>query len=265
MPDIRGNAYGLTCLCPIRPGAAYDDSGRSHLELIRCKLDSWALNERSPMARVPNTYLSRFFVLDRVIYQGVDLLKIWPQPRPAKEDRLKSAYLVFSSNFHGTDIDPYLYGMWEGARESIIDVFQHCVGFDSVNSAATFCQYIRRCRVETTFYFNGSTDESLAEQLKGLYLKQELSRFVFEHEGQPDDVVQQAFIEFLARVRPDDLSSPTWRPGASSLDVAVDYGPSHSLDGSQERTSREVPSAGGSDVDTTTKGDDRDFQPSEVA
>lgn len=265
MPDIRGNAYGLTTLCPIRPGANYQRSARSHIELIRSKLDSWRLHEHSPMAQVPNTYLCRFYVLDRVVYQGIDLLKFWPQPHTAKEDRLKSAYLVFSSNFHGTELDPYLYGMWDHARESIMDLWQHCIAFDAVNSAATFCEYIRRCRVETTFYFNGSTDESLAEQLKGLYLKQELSKFVFEHEGKRDEEVQRAFIEFLARVRPDDLAGPTWRPGASTLAVAVDEGAAERIDAQEQQPSQSVPSSEPLSADAEQDDAGQGFQPSEVA
>jgi hypothetical protein len=62
----------------------------------------------------------------------------------------------------------------------------------------------------------------LSEQLKALYLKQELANFALEHQGVKDPVaLQRAFKDFLARVQPDNLAGPTWRPGASSLETAV--------------------------------------------
>ena len=49
------------------------------------------------MAKVPNTYLARFYILNDVFYQGF----------PAEEEHLKSKYLVFSSNFHGDENTRY--------------------------------------------------------------------------------------------------------------------------------------------------------------
>lgn len=204
MPNQSGRAYGLTTLCPIINGSTHN---RSYGTIIQQRLEDWPLNEKSPMAAVPNTYLCRFFVLDDVRYQP-----------DAKLDHLKSKYLVFTSNFHG-ELDTYLEGMWQHAGKHLKDVFEHCVGFASVKDAATFVSYIKRCQVKTTFFFNGSNDEPLAEQLKGLYLKQEFAKFASDHQRKPAAELQAAFAEFLKRTQPDKVEAPTWRAGASNLDV----------------------------------------------
>ncbi|HEX7669360.1 MAG TPA: hypothetical protein VF395_07255 [Polyangiaceae bacterium] len=203
MPNRNANAYALTTLCPL-----VVDSGRdeSPLAIIRDRLDGYPTDHLSPMAKVPNTYFSRFFVLDDVVYEA----------RPARLDRLESNYLVFNSDFHG-ELEPYLLGMWKEAEPFIRDVWEFCVGFKEVRDAPTFARYIKRCQVETTFYFVGSTDEPLREQLKSLYLKQEFAKFAHEHQGWPAAKLQSAFREFVAKVEPFNADSPSWRPGAATL------------------------------------------------
>lgn len=204
MPNQSGNSYGLTVLSPIINGS---DNNQSFSAILRDKLQNLPLNSASPMAKVANTYLCRFYVLNDVFYQG----------KPAKEEHLKSKYLVFSSNFHGS-LDDYLVGMWQSAKQEVIDLWQHCVGFDLVNDAASFTQYIKKCQIENSLFFNGSNDEPLAEQLKGLYLKQEFSRFVFDNQGLPAEQLQLKFAEFIERTEPANLAGPTWKAGAATLD-----------------------------------------------
>jgi hypothetical protein len=214
MANKSGNAYALTLLCPIRQGlpeqAPAGLEGQTCADLIRYELQRLTLNEMSPMARVPNTYLSRLFVLNDVPYQG----------HPAILEHLKSNYLVFSSNFHG-ELDPYLHGMWDNVKEEIETLLQHCVGFDSVTNAETFIAYIKKCQVETTFFFNGSSDAPLEEQLKSLYLKQEFSKFAFENQGKSPAELQAAFRAFVERTQPANVQRPRWKAGAYHLDRAV--------------------------------------------
>jgi hypothetical protein len=207
MPNQSGNAYGLTTLCPLVPESGRDASPES---LLRDYLNDLPTDDGSPMAAVPNTYLCRFFVLNDVPYQG----------KPAHLDHLKSKYLVFIAELHG-DLDTYLRGMWQNAEPFVRKTWQYCVAFEkSVRDAASFAAYIKRCQVETTFYFNGSTDEPLSEQLKALYLKQELSKFAYAHQGLPAAELQSAFQAFIARVQPSE-PLPAWRPGANSLATVV--------------------------------------------
>lgn len=215
MSNTRGNAYGLTVLSPIK--ADLDDDfvvpetvNRSSAAALRDELEDLKLHAQSPFAKVPNTYLARLYVLNDVFYQG----------KPATYEHLKSKYLVFESNFHGA-LQPYLEGMWDGMNTEVRQIWSHCVGFDGVADAASFIAYIKKCQVDTTFFFMGSTDVSQAEQLKALYLKQEFSKFVFENQGKSAQDIQAAFQAFATRVEPTNLSAPTWRPGATSLEDAV--------------------------------------------
>lgn len=198
MANTSGKAYGLTLLCPI----TCDEGGNSCSDATRDYLEALPIHAQSPMAKVPNTYLCRFYVLDDVIFQG----------NPAKEEHLKSRYLVFCANFHG-DLDNWLTGMWNAIPGAIGDIWHHCVAFNKVKTAQDFIAYIKKCQVTNTLYFNGSTDDSLDEQLKSLYLKQEFSRFVFDHYGRSAAEIQAAFRDFVAVTRPSDLTGPTWQPG----------------------------------------------------
>jgi hypothetical protein len=207
MPNESERAYGLTTLCPLRDDGAYEESFAA---IVRARLRDLPLDEQSPWARVPNVYLCRLFVLDEVTYQG----------SPARSDRLKSKYLAFVCDFHGT-LDPFLRGVWENASDVVSSIWEFCLGFKgNVNGAASFARYIKKCQVTTTFYFNGSTDEPLAEQLKALYLKQEFGKFAEANQGKGAAELQRAFAQFVERVEPANLAGPTWRAGASSLAVA---------------------------------------------
>jgi hypothetical protein len=214
MANKSGNAYALTLLCPIRHDLPKDApegmADQTRAEILRYLLQQLRVSEDSPMARVPNTYLSRLWVLNDVPFQG----------RPASLEHLKSNYLVFSSNFHG-ELDPYLHGMWDNVKEEIETLLQHCVGFDSVTNAETFIAYIKKCQVETTFFFNGSSDAPLEEQLKSLYLKQEFSKFAFENQGKSPTELQAAFRAFVERTQPASVQRPRWKAGAYHLDRAV--------------------------------------------
>ncbi|MET0287848.1 MAG: hypothetical protein ABW352_25390 [Polyangiales bacterium] len=208
MPNKNGNAYGLTVLCPLKNDSEDD---QSYAAIVRRKLRELPLDEESPLAAVPETYLCRMFVLDDVFYEG----------DPAGEDHLKSKYLVLVVELHG-ERDAWLRAMWTHAQDCIQKLWKYCIAFQDVRSADDWVAYIGRCQVDTTFYFMGSTDEPLAEQLKALYLKQELAHFALEHQGVKDPAaLQRSFQDFLARVQPDNLSGPTWRAGASSLETAV--------------------------------------------
>ena len=207
MANEAGRAYGLTTLCPIKVGTT---DGESWTSLTRKLLQDLPSHAASPMAKVPNTYLSRFLVLDDVAYQG----------KPALLEGLKSQYLVFVADLHG-ERDAYIKGMWTHAEPFIRDAWKYCVDFDSVNSPQSFAAYIKRCQVTTTLYFNGSNDEPLEEQLKALYLKQEFSRFAFESAKKSPADLQRDFEAFVARTKPSNLAAPTWRAGADQLDDIV--------------------------------------------
>src|SRR6185437_16079879 len=148
----------------------------SRRHLIREALSAIPMGERteasqgkgnpSPFTRNRSTHFVRMFVLDDVVFNGrmprdtlldriggTDLLK----PQPA--DRLSTPFLFFVVDFDaeaGTDRerDLYLTELWQQASEELTRVFQHCQGFDTVQTAQDFCRYIGRCQIETTMPFN---------------------------------------------------------------------------------------------------------------
>ena len=205
MANANGSAYALTLMCPIKNGHC---SGQSYSALTRQLLQQLEQHAESPLAKVPNTFFARFYILNDVFYEG----------SPAKEDHLKSQYLIFAADFHG-DLNDYLQGFWLNASVEAKLIWQHCVVFDEVGDSASFITYIKKCQVKTTFYFNGSTDESLAEQLKALYLKQKFSEFAIENQGAEPQKLQQAFLEFVEKTQPFNNTNPTWLPGQNALNI----------------------------------------------
>lgn len=204
-----GRLYGLTAFCPIKAGTPVGVN-RSAVSLISERLAELPRHEDSFFSRIPNTYIARFYLLRDVFYES----------KPAKQEHLQSQYLIFAVNLHG-ELDGYLRDMWDREEAVVRSIWQYCVAFDNVDDADAFVSYIKRCRVDNALLFNGSTDEPLAEQLKGLYLKQEFGKFVARNQGLPPAELRDEFRTFLARVKVDDLNRPTWRAGASTLDTVV--------------------------------------------
>jgi hypothetical protein len=198
MSNKAGKAYGMTLLCPIKG----DKSDASFGDITRDRLEDLPLDDKSPMSKIPDTYLCRFYILDDIKYQGY----------PAQEEHLKSRYLVFCTNFHGKR-DDYLKNMWEAIEHDVQHIWEYCVAFDRVKTAQDFVTYAKKCQVWNNLFFNGSTDDSLAEQLKALYLKQEFSRFAFNNHGASAADLQKAFQNFITIVQPDNLQKPSWVPG----------------------------------------------------
>jgi len=210
MPNISGKAFSLVAFCPIKSIGEGDNMSVFKTRKILQDLPTGVNSPVSPLASVPNTYLARFFILDDILFQSY----------PYHLDNLKSKYLVFTANIHG-DLDVYLEGMYEHMEKEIKTIWAHCVAFEQVKDAKSFCAYIKKCQVKTTFYFNGSTDDALEEQLKSLYLKQEFSKFVFAHEGASAAQIQADFKEFCRTHNPTQVKAPTWKAGVSNLNDIV--------------------------------------------
>ena len=184
MANKSGNAYALTMLCPIRqeapPAPLEGMVDQSCTACLQYQLQQVKVSQDSPMARVPNTYLCRFYVLKDVPYQG----------KPAYLERLKSDYLVFSSNFHG-DLEPYLEGLWKAIEAEARAILQYCVGFETV----------------------GQVSHASPKASPSAFAK-----FAFENQGKGARELQDAFRAFVEHTQPANVASPTWRPGAYHVD-----------------------------------------------
>lgn len=208
MVDFYGGASPMTLLCPIKNG---QENNQSFASLTREYLQSLDELKVSPLSKVPETFLCRFYILNDVFFEGL----------PAKEDHLKSKYLVFCCNYRGT-LNSYISGFWQNAQETAKNIWKHCVAFESVKDSASFVDYIKRCEVNTTFFFNGSSGRPLQEQLKALYLKQEFTQFAVTNQNLPPVQLRQAFRQFLERSKPGDLNYPSWSPGMKNFDFPTE-------------------------------------------
>ncbi|MFC3851646.1 hypothetical protein ACFOSD_04950 [Salinispirillum marinum] len=208
MADHAQGATNLILFTPIKEGI--NSEGCSHAFAVRRQLQALKTNHRSPWAAVPNTYLARWYLLDDVAYQG----------KPAAEDHLANRYLVTIAQFHGPR-HGWLQSQWQHMEATLRQLYAHAWDFDSVVSASTWAAYAERCAVPTGFFFNGSTGDPLAEQLKALYLRQTFTQFVMTHQGMSGAALQTAFQAWCDAHQPAALEGPTWRPGASRLNRVV--------------------------------------------
>src|SRR5580698_6451378 len=164
---------------------------------LRWYLGHLARDHKSPFAQISSTYLARLVVLDDVVYVGA----------PACEEHLKSRYLVFETNFDG-DLDTYLMRMATEAREFVHSVWQHCVGYPGVEDPHAFAAYMKKCQVNTTFYFVDVNNKTVEQNLKALQVQSALARFIERHQGEEPAVIQKAFGEFLETMRRAPAPAP---------------------------------------------------------
>jgi hypothetical protein len=177
MPNYDAGHYFLTALVPVKlDSVLVDGQSRSRRHAIKGVLDAAPAGETTAGLRgkvIPNpfadsmrTHFARFFVLDDVVFNGrvscnslvstilgIDPLKAQPV------DRLSSPFLIFAVDFDAasgadTELKSYLVELWGTMRVKLAQVFQHCVGFDSISDANGFFAYIKKCQIETTMPFN---------------------------------------------------------------------------------------------------------------
>src|SRR5438105_12252458 len=125
MGNRADQAYGLTILAPVRAGL--NAQGISYTDALRQALAELENGPGSPFTQVPATHLARLVVYDDLPFEAV----------PAHEDHLRSAYLLFTSNFDG-DLEPYLESMRTRIPDAVDRVWRHCIGYPGTSDAASF-------------------------------------------------------------------------------------------------------------------------------
>jgi hypothetical protein len=202
MGNVSGTTYGLTILSPIIEDARLDIC---HSMELRWYLSQLPRDHNSPFAQLSSTYLARLVVMDDVVFVGL----------PACEEHLKSRYLVFETNFDG-ELDAYLRRMATETKEFVENVWKHCVGFPGTGDVDAFIAYMKKCQIETTFFFADVNDRTVETTLEALKTQASLARFMERHQGMPAAELQRAFGEFLGRLH----KSPSLpRGGDESRDI----------------------------------------------
>lgn len=189
MPDLDSGHYFLTTLAPIRDSAKGEHTHTSFTQAVRIALAKMpsalqspatqkiALN--SPFARNRRTHLARMFVLNDVVYNGRvgknALLASITGDDPATikpVDRLNTSYLVFCADIDAVEEDgkplpgelsptqrrrvrdAYARKLWETMEPELREIYINCEGFEGVETADAFADYLNRCHVETTMPFH---------------------------------------------------------------------------------------------------------------
>lgn len=208
MSSKSGSVYGLTLLCPILNDLS---ATPSHDLQIRDYLARLSTGPESPFAVAPGTHLARLVVLDDVIYVGA----------PSCEEHLKSKYLVFESNCDG-DRDTYLTGLARAIPNELDTIWRHCVGYPDTGASdiSSFLQYMKRCEIETTFFFAPVNDKTRTQTLTALRNKAYIAHFIAAHQGNPAAEIQKKLPALLAHLK----GLPDPRPAAIHVSRKMDTG-----------------------------------------
>lgn len=187
MANQNGNMYGLTILSPI-----IDDPKikTSHDTALRMYLQNMHRHESSPFAKVSGTHICRLVVMDDVVFVG----------NPAKEEHLKSKYLIFNSNLYG-GLDAYLEEMARKIPEVVHAIWSHCIGYPGVSDPKAFAAYMKKCQIETTFFFADVNDKTVEQTLQALQTKVEFAAFIEQNQGKSPAELQREFGAFWERTR----------------------------------------------------------------
>jgi hypothetical protein len=186
MANQSGQVYGLTILSPILEGDSIDIC---HATALRWYLASLPRNHTSPFAQVSSTHFARLVVMDDVVFVGA----------PAREEHLNSRYLVFETNFDG-DLDTYLTRMAREIPDFVDSVWKHCAGYPGVTDLAAFAAYMKKCQIETTFFFADVNDKTIQQNLKALQVQSALAHFIEVNQGKPAAEIQKSFGLLLERL-----------------------------------------------------------------
>jgi hypothetical protein len=197
MANQSGRIYGLTILSPIKSGQLHTEISPS-LAIRRC-LRCLAQHEVSPFAKVSSTHMARLAVMDDVVYEG----------SPSCEEHLQAKYLVFESNFDG-DLDTYLKRLASEAAAEVECVWQHCDGFPGVHNVEKFVEYMKKCQIETTFFFADVNNKTVQETLSALQTQSAVAAFIEKNQGKPPEELHREFVQFIRLLR----AAPAPRPGS---------------------------------------------------
>jgi hypothetical protein len=195
MANKNGHIYGLTILSPIIEDDRIDIS---HALALRTYLAALPRDYRSPFSRVSSTHLARLVVMDDVVYVGA----------PACEEHLKSRYLVFETNFDG-ELDDYLTRMAKEIPEVVEAVWGHCAGYPGIADTGGFIRYMKKCQIQTTFFFADVNYRTVQQNLKALQVQAELVDFLEKYQGRPAAEMQQLFGKLLKTIE----NAPAPLPG----------------------------------------------------
>lgn len=189
MPDLDSGHLFLTTLAPIKRGAPDGISQASYEQQVRIALAELPTAKQSPVtvssrfnspfARNTRNHFVRAFVLENAVYNGrnpenalIATIRGQNTIDPQPVDQLNTSYLVLCADIDAIEQDgqplpdnltpdqqkavrrAYAMTLWETMGEELLSIYSNCIGFDGVDTAEAFADYLERCHVETTMPFH---------------------------------------------------------------------------------------------------------------
>lgn len=176
--SFDGGHYFLTLLIPVQNQHLVEHYGiqcsavqrlRDVLATLPTALQSKAteaIGLNSPFARNSRTHLARLVVINDVQYNGregedaiVGALRKTSLTTPQPQDRLSCPFLMVAVDFDAADgsvetVRSYLGELWLSMEPELRAILENCYGYERIRDAASFCDYLLACEVETTMPFN---------------------------------------------------------------------------------------------------------------
>src|SRR4029078_11787213 len=107
---------------------------------------------------------------------------------------------VLRTNFDG-HTDTYLLSMARDAAHEVDSVWRHCVGYPGLRDPRAFVEYMKKCQINTTFFFADVNNNPVQQTLRALKVQASLADFIAANQGLPAAEIQAAFREFVESVR----------------------------------------------------------------
>jgi hypothetical protein len=168
-----GQAYALTVLTPIEPGA--QDDLRQYLEGLRA--------DGSPLARLPRTHFGRWLIVPDFV--GDD------ERRP---DHLETPYLLFTACFDGA-LDSYLDELCDELAAEAPAIWGRCAGAPQPPVGAALKAYLRAHQAKTGFFVAAYPQATVGQVRGALEQREDVIAFARSAQGMDPAQLQAAFLQ----------------------------------------------------------------------
>jgi hypothetical protein len=168
-----GQAYALTVIAPIAPGAA--DGLRGYLEGLRAG--------PSPLARLPRTHFGRWVIVEDLVPED--------ERGPA---HLDAPQLLFTACFDG-ERDSWLDELGRELATEAAEIWGRCAGAPAPAAGAALKDYLLAHQITTGFFVAAYPEATVADVRAALAQRARLIAFAKSAECMEPAELQRAFLE----------------------------------------------------------------------
>src|SRR4051812_5467756 len=172
--NTLGQAYALTVLTPIRPGARDD----------LCALLAGFERNESPFADLERTHFARWVVVDDFINDRSQ----------RTEDHLACPYLLFTATLDG-EVDSYLSVLC--TKDWAARVWGACIGAPDPPTGPALKSYLRHNQIDTGLFFSAYPDARVERVHRCLDLRQKVIEFAADGQAMDRETLKREFLERL--------------------------------------------------------------------